>query len=298
MKIGILGTYPRDEVVTPHRDMAVSGIYPAQKTPPRNGSPVYSSMDAFMADSDVLFIARDAPSVYEITKEGVKATRHLFFEFPFILSQDQLAHLYGLSAESRSLVQLNQSLLHHPLYEAVKQEVAPGQVVVRIDSPTHYQTPESMQGLIFEVASMLKDVVGSGVRSFTTHVIQTPAESLVPGSYQLNLAFDNGCHALMLVNHLTEKESFGVEFFQEGTHYELDMLKGEALNYERARAKSRRLKKAAPDYSQLTNKAFHDFLVSINQSRLPLTINEQGETAYNLARSLIQDIHYKRRLFS
>ncbi|MBS3806408.1 MAG: hypothetical protein KGY60_02785 [Bacteroidales bacterium] len=299
MKIGFIGSHPLNGrfVQSGKTQYGISGIFPGSSATETNHR-VFSSAESLLSVSDVLFIARDAASPYEIGKLAVKEARHLFIETPFSLETPQLDELFALSGESRSIICLNQPLPHHPLYEYYRSSFYPAKVVIRVDSAQRYRSPEAMQDLWFELSALLCDVIPSGVRRSSVHLVNGMQDELIPATYEVRLDFDNGAQALVLVNHHTEAESFEVEFFQEDGRYDMDLYSGEARHFKASTRRTSRLKRTVPAWQDLTIKALQHWLASVMDNRIPLTINEQGQAVHQLTRELLHNIHSKKQLFA
>ena len=299
MKIGFIGTpLPTGWLVElNNKPYGISGLYPGSMAREANFR-VFSSAESLLSVSDVLFIARDAFSPYEIGKLAVKEARHLFFEDPFLLEAGQLEELFALSGESRSIICLNQPLLHHPLYAHYKKSLHPGQVVIRVDSAQRYRSPEAMQQLWFDVAGLLWDVIPSRVRRSSVHIVNDTHNGVVPAAYMVRIDFDNGAQSHVLVSHLTEAENFKAEFFQEDGRVEMDLSSGKARHFKVHAGKTNGLRRTVPEWETLTSRAFDQWLISVIENRMPLTLNEQGQALHQLTRELLHKIHSRKQLFA
>ena len=298
MKIGFIGTHPLNGPFAPSgkTEYGISGVFPGSLAPKTNLR-VFSSAETLLSVSDVLFIARDATSAYEIGKLAVKEARHLFIETPFVMEAGQMEELFALSGESRSILFLNQRLPHHPLYEYYRSSLHPDQLVIRIDSAQKHRSAEAMQDLWFDVASLLCDVIPSGVRRSSVHIVNDSRDVGIPAAYKVRLDFDNGAQALVLVNHLTEAESFEAEFFQGDGRWDMDLYSGKARHFKTSTRKTTRLKRTVPPWPELTSKVLHYWLESVMENKIPLTINEQGQAVHDLTRTLLNKIHSQKQLF-
>jgi len=299
MKIGIIGTpQPGDKLVqSGHKGYGISGIFPGASAPDPNLH-VFPSAESLLSVSDVLFIARDASFPYEIAKVAVKESKHLYVESPFSLEPGEMEELFVLCEESRSVLFLDQPLLHHPLYEHYRKALHPGQVVLRVDSARRYRSLAAMQDLWFDLSALLCDVIPSGIRRSSVHIVNDRKDDRVPAAYEVRIDFDNGAQAQVLVNHLTEDESFGAEFFQEDGRYEMGFHSGKARHFKASTGRTSRLKRTAPSWQDLTHYAFERWITAIRESRIPLTINEQGQAVYQLTGELLHKIHSKKQLFA
>jgi len=300
MKLGFIGNHPlMEQLGSPHHgDIEVSGMYEPGSGANGTDVGVYTTAEPLVLASDVLFVSHLAASPFDICKLAVKESRHLFFETPFILGQEQLEVLYDLARESQSIIRLNQGLLHHPLFLQLMGELDPGMVIFRVDSASQYFSHASLEYLMFEVASLLRGCISSGLRKAYSHVVPFSPPRDIPSVCQVRLDFDNGASAMVLVNHLTSAESFGVEFFQDTGRYSLDLKQGTAWIYSPAGNNSHRLEKDVPDPAAMTHEDLAGFLQTLSLGRVPLTIREKGEAVYQLARYMIEHLFSKMQLLA
>ena len=299
MKIGFIGTPSLSgQLFHPvNGKYEVSGIFSGTAAAEK-GLKMYSSAEALIGGSDVLFISRNAPEAFEAGKMAVKEARHLFIESAFSMEPDQLEELYGLSEESRSMVYLGQPLPYHPLYVHLRKSLYPGLILIRIDSAAQYRSKEAMQQLWFDVASLVYDAVPYGVRRTGVHIVHNPQDARVPAACQVRIDFSNGAQTMVLVNHFTGQEGFMAEFYQEEGRYQLDLYSGKALHYQVSSGETAEVKKAAPGWDTLMAESFNSWVEAVLSGRIPLTLNEQGQAVYQLTRELLAQIDYRKQLFA
>jgi predicted dehydrogenase len=298
MKIGFIGTHPMLEQLF-HIDQKgydVVGVYSHASPDSLSGVRIYSTARALVQESDVIFMGQTAPAPFETGKLAVKESRHLFLESPFTLEAGQLDELYGLAAESRSMVKLNQRLLHHPVYKHLEASLHPGQIFIRVDAVGQSGPNDKMHELWFELSALLCHTIPSGIRRTGSHVVIPSSDLEGPVACQAHVDFDNGASAMVLVNHLAEGESLQAEFFQQEGRYLMDFYTGKALSFRSTDSKAQEVEKKSPSWHSLTVEAFRAWTTAANNGKLPLTINEQGQAVYHLASQLLDKLQQRRRL--
>jgi len=300
MKIGFIGAHPFLKQMGHSKSSKheVTGLYAGEGSADGYSAREFKDGRALISESDVLFVGSSAGWVFELCKTAVREARHLYLESPLMLSSQELSSLYEMARESYSIIKVNQQLIHHPLYLSIRKHVDPVMVIMRIDSAGHYRNWQAMGQLLYETSGLLRSMVHSGVRKMISHIVPAPDSSVLPPACQVRLDFDNGCAALILVNHMTLDESFKMEFIGTNARQEINLTTGEGMSYDPKKRKNQRFTKPIVSEQELAAKDIAWYLEALNQPRPPLVINEEGEAVHELARTMQHQLENKMELFA
>ena len=286
MKIGIIGESESvKEIIKEGRRFSFSGYYsynkktPEIKLPPRIQK--YTTAQELIKDSNVLYI-NESPDSFEIAKQAIKTSTHIFFESPFILSENQFNELFDLAHETNVLLKFNQKILQKNVYKKINSKVEPDLIKMRIDSSEKSTQDEAAKEGIFEFATLLRNNIKSGIRKINTY--KDPKTNKY---FSLNIQLDNDSHCELLFNSIAHEDSFGLEFFYPNKviYVNFHANKIKFINHKTTSTKD------TSSQQDLTKKELEDFITNLPKlSTMPINIREENQYLLYFTYRLVEKV--------
>jgi hypothetical protein len=285
MKIGIIGfSESVNEMLQDSRNLAFSGYYTSEnksldsKTINKHPDP-----QSILENSDILYINRDAKA-FEIAKNAIKASTHLFFESPFIFTENQFNELFDLADENNVLLKFNQKVLQKEIYKKVTSKKEPDLLKVRVENPTEKNEEALQKKAIFEFASIFRNNIKSGIRKINA------CTNKQSGKYfTLNIYLDNDSNCELLFNSISREQQYSVELFYPDRLVFVDLIN----NNLAVTTKNNSKETEAKQKPNLIGKELNDFITNLPKlSSMPITIREENQyllyVTYRLAEKIFQ----------
>lgn len=273
MKIGIIGESENvSEILKESYNFSYSGYYISNNKNPEPELPrkvqKYTSAEVLISDSDILYI-NENPEAFEIAKQAIKTSTHIFFESPFIFSENKFNELFDLAHETNVLLKFNQKILQKNVYKKINGNAEPDLIKIRIDSAGETAKNNFARQEIFEFATILRDNIKSGIRKINTY-----KDERTNKYFSLNIQLDNDSHCELLFNSIAHTGSFFLEFFYPNKviHVDFTENKIKSTNHKTTSTKDTSQKQ------NLTKKELNDFITNLPKlTTMPITIREENQ---------------------
>ncbi len=286
MKIGIIGESESvKEILKEGRRFSFSGYYRNNTEESALNLPAkiqkYSSAQDLIADSNVLYINKSSEA-FEIAKQAIKSSTHIFFESPFILSENNFNELFDLAHETNVLIKFNQKILQKRVYKKINGKAEPDLIKTRINFSEKSAENDAARAGIFEFATILRDNIKSGIRKINTYKDQKTNKY-----FSLNIQLDNESHCELLYNSISHEDEFSFEFFYPKKVVYVNFYENKIKFIN---PKTTSTKDAVPQ-QDLTKKELEEFITNLPKlSTMPINIREENQYLLYLTCRLVENV--------
>jgi len=288
MKIGFIG-YNKNikriiDQINKSRNLSLSGIYSLEND--QNKS-VTLNQQEITSQSDIIYISEEETE-FSLCRHALKASKHLFFESPFIFSISEFRELFELAKESDSLIHFNQYFLNQPIHKKIAK-LSPGIMNCQISSPTEKNEKKEQKHYIFQLISIIQNIKKTGIRKISAH-----PDSDKKDQYMLLLIqFDNGLAVSTVINSICKENEFRIQALQQNQHHKIDLLKHEIITHQ-LKVKQNQTEINKQQFKSKENLFFEEikhFLTLISsKDEKPVTIKEKSEEIMELTHKVMEAI--------
>lgn len=177
-----------------------------------------------LENSDLLIFPNPNNSFLPFITEAIYHSKAIFLDHIKNYSCEQLDYIAKLLVEAKTNLRVLHNNLFHEVFEKYIENYT--QPLVIESKLSILKTQDLIANMMEEVVCCLS-LVKSNIRKIKTHF--ATANSQIPDIYYVNLEFDNGCFANILLTALGEKENKSMEIIGLNAQHKLNFSK---LNYQ------------------------------------------------------------------
>lgn len=190
-----------------------------------HGLTAYDSVEALIADVDVIDVVTPTLSHYECSSQAIRAHRHVFVEKPITNTLDEAKSLMKLAHEADVKMQVGHVERFNPAFVTAKHA---------FDEPRFIETHRLSQfnprgtdvsvvlDLMIHDIDIVLSVVGGNVKNISASGVAVLSES--PDIANARIEFDNGCVANLTASRISLKQMRKSRFFQKDAYIAVDFL--------------------------------------------------------------------------
>ncbi|MDN3707005.1 Gfo/Idh/MocA family oxidoreductase [Myroides ceti] len=234
LKIGVLGAGHLGKIhlrlLNQSEKYELVGFYDplasnAEKVAQEFGYRVFKSIDALIAEVDVVDIVTPTLSHYECAVQAIKAGRHIFLEKPISNTVTEAEHIIALAKEYGVKGQVGHVERFNPAFMAVKNKINNPMFIethrLAEFNPRGTDVPVVLDLMIHDIDAILS-VVQSKVKEI--HATGTAVISDSPDIANARIEFENGCVANITSSRISMKNMRKARFFQKDAYISVDYL--------------------------------------------------------------------------
>ncbi|WP_448607100.1 Gfo/Idh/MocA family protein [Paenimyroides ceti] len=234
LKIGVLGAGHLGKIhlrlLNQSEKYELVGFYDplasnAEKVAQEFGYRVFKSVDALIAEVDVVDIVTPTLSHYECAVQAIKAGRHIFLEKPISNTVTEAEHIIALAKEYGVKGQVGHVERFNPAFMAVKNKINNPMFIethrLAEFNPRGTDVPVVLDLMIHDIDAILS-VVQSKVKEI--HATGTAVISDSPDIANARIEFENGCVANITSSRISMKNMRKARFFQKDAYISVDYL--------------------------------------------------------------------------
>ncbi|ARV12947.1 Gfo/Idh/MocA family protein [Gilvibacter sp. SZ-19] len=189
------------------------------------GYKAYPSLEALIADCDMVDVVTPTLYHFETAKKVIEAGKHLFIEKPITTTVEEAEALRALAKKHKVRGQVGQVERFNPAFRAV---------VDRFDNPmfieSHRLAEFNPRGtdvsvvldLMIHDIDVILSVVKSPVKSVTSNGVSVISST--PDIANARIEFENGCIANLTASRISLKNMRKSRFFQKDAYISVDFL--------------------------------------------------------------------------
>lgn len=286
MKIGIIGLSENvKEMLGDSARLSILGYYVTDSSSADSeyieSLEEYSSARELTEQSDILYINED-PNAFEIAKDAIKASTHLFLESPFLFSENMFNDLFELARENNVLLRFNQKILQKEIYKKISSNKEPGLLKFRVEQPENNDVKTLQKQVIFEFSSLIRDNINSGIRK-----INLSKDKQYGRYFSLTIQMDNDCGCELLFNTIAQEKQINLELFYPNKLLFIDFTNDKMISRNH---KDNKTKKAEQKRNLMT-KELDDFKTNLSKLKsMPITIREENQYLLYVANRLSEKL--------
>lgn len=190
------------------------------------GIRAFDSVDALVAEVDVVDIVTPTLSHFECATTALRASKHVFIEKPITNTIDEARVLMGLSEEANVKVQVGHVERFNPAYVAARSAIQKPQFIeahrLAEFNPRGTDVSVVLDLMIHDIDIILS-ATGANVKKVSASGVAVVSET--PDIANARLEFDNGCVANLTASRISLKNMRKVRFFQRDAYIAVDFLK-------------------------------------------------------------------------
>ena len=234
LKIGVLGAGHLGKIhlrlLNQSEKYELVGFYDplasnAEKVAQEFGYRVFKSIDALIAEVDVVDIVTPTLSHYECAVQAIKAGKHIFLEKPISNTVTEAEHIIALAKEYGVKGQVGHVERFNPAFMAVKNKINNPMFIethrLAEFNPRGTDVPVVLDLMIHDIDAILS-VVQSKVKEI--HATGTAVISDSPDIANARIEFENGCVANITSSRISMKNMRKARFFQKDAYISVDYL--------------------------------------------------------------------------
>lgn len=197
----------------------------AEKVAQEFGYRVFNSIDALIAEVDVVDIVTPTLSHYDCAVQAIKAGKHIFLEKPISNTVTEAEHIIALAKEYGVKGQVGHVERFNPAFMAVKNKINNPMFIethrLAEFNPRGTDVPVVLDLMIHDIDAILS-VVQSKVKEI--HATGTAVISDSPDIANARIEFENGCVANVTSSRISMKNMRKARFFQKDAYISVDYL--------------------------------------------------------------------------
>ena len=197
----------------------------AEKVAQEFGYRVFNSIDALIAEVDVVDIVTPTLSHYDCAVQAIKAGKHIFLEKPISNTVTEAEHIIALAKEYGVKGQVGHVERFNPAFMAVKNKINNPMFIethrLAEFNPRGTDVPVVLDLMIHDIDAILS-VVPSKVKEI--HATGTAVISDSPDIANARIEFENGCVANVTSSRISMKNMRKARFFQKDAYISVDYL--------------------------------------------------------------------------
>ncbi len=234
LKIGVLGAGHLGKIhlrlLNQSEKYELVGFYDplasnAEKVAQEFGYRVFKSIDALIAEVDVVDIVTPTLSHYDCAVQAIKAGKHIFLEKPISNTVTEAEHIIALAKEYGVKGQVGHVERFNPAFMAVKNKINNPMFIethrLAEFNPRGTDVPVVLDLMIHDIDAILS-VVQSKVKEI--HATGTAVISDSPDIANARIEFENGCVANITSSRISMKNMRKARFFQKDAYISVDYL--------------------------------------------------------------------------
>lgn len=197
----------------------------AEKVAAEFGYKAFDSIEALIAEVEVVDIVTPTLSHYDCAVQAIKAGKHIFLEKPISNTIEEAEHIIALTKEYQVKGQVGHVERFNPAFIAVKNKINNPMFIethrLAEFNPRGTDVPVVLDLMIHDIDAILS-VVKSPVKE--VHATGTAVISDSPDIANARIEFENGCVANITSSRISMKNMRKARFFQKDAYITVDYL--------------------------------------------------------------------------
>lgn len=197
----------------------------AEKVAAEFGYKAFNSIEALIAEVEVVDIVTPTLSHYDCAVQAIKAGKHIFLEKPISNTIEEAEHIIALTKEYQVKGQVGHVERFNPAFIAVKNKINNPMFIethrLAEFNPRGTDVPVVLDLMIHDIDAILS-VVKSPVKE--VHATGTAVISDSPDIANARIEFENGCVANITSSRISMKNMRKARFFQKDAYITVDYL--------------------------------------------------------------------------
>jgi predicted dehydrogenase len=185
----------------------------------------FPTIDALLAEVDVVDIVTPTLSHFDCAKQALKAGKHIFIEKPITKRYEEAKELRAFAKEHRVRGQVGHVERFNPAFTAVKDSINNPMFIethrLAEFNPRGTDVPVVLDLMIHDIDIILS-VVNSKVKNISASGISVISQT--PDIANARIEFENGCVANLTASRISMKNMRKSRFFQKDAYISVDFL--------------------------------------------------------------------------
>jgi predicted dehydrogenase len=234
LKIGVLGAGHLGKIhlklLNQSKKYQLVGFYDPNQTHGLNvekefGYTYYNSIDALIADCDVVDVVTPTLSHYDCAIKAISKGKHVFIEKPITNTVQEAENIRLLLSENNLRGQVGHVERFNPAFKAIKSHINSPMFIeahrLAEFNPRGTDVPVVLDLMIHDIDIILS-VVKSEVSAVSASGVSVISDT--PDIANARIEFENGCVANLTASRISMKNMRKTRFFQKDAYISVDFL--------------------------------------------------------------------------
>lgn len=234
LKIGVLGAGHLGKIhlklLNQSKKYQLVGFYDPNQTHGLNvekefGYTYYNSIDALIADCDVVDVVTPTLSHYDCAIKAISKGKHVFIEKPITNTVQEAENIRLLLSENNLRGQVGHVERFNPAFKAIKSHINSPMFIeahrLAEFNPRGTDVPVVLDLMIHDIDIILS-VVNSEVSTVSASGVSVISDT--PDIANARIEFENGCVANLTASRISMKNMRKTRFFQKDAYISVDFL--------------------------------------------------------------------------
>lgn len=234
LKIGVLGAGHLGKIhlklLNQSKKYQLVGFYDPNQTHGLNvekefGYTYYNSIDALIADCDVVDVVTPTLSHYDCAIKAISKGKHVFIEKPITNTVQEAENIRLLLSENNLRGQVGHVERFNPAFKAIKSHINSPMFIeahrLAEFNPRGTDVPVVLDLMIHDIDIILS-VVKSEVSTVSASGVSVISDT--PDIANARIEFENGCVANLTASRISMKNMRKTRFFQKDAYISVDFL--------------------------------------------------------------------------
>lgn len=234
LKIGVLGAGHLGKIhlklLSQSKKYQLVGFYDPNQTHGLNvekefGYTYYNSIDALIADCDVVDVVTPTLSHYDCAIKAISKGKHVFIEKPITNTVQEAENIRLLLSENNLRGQVGHVERFNPAFKAIKSHINSPMFIeahrLAEFNPRGTDVPVVLDLMIHDIDIILS-VVKSEVSAVSASGVSVISDT--PDIANARIEFENGCVANLTASRISMKNMRKTRFFQKDAYISVDFL--------------------------------------------------------------------------
>ena len=234
LKIGVLGAGHLGKIhlklLNQSKKYQLVGFYDPNQTHGLNvekefGYTYYNSIDALIADCDVVDVVTPTLSHYDCAIKAISKGKHVFIEKPITNTVQEAENIRLLLSENNLRGQVGHVERFNPAFKAIKSHLNSPMFIeahrLAEFNPRGTDVPVVLDLMIHDIDIILS-VVNSEVSTVSASGVSVISDT--PDIANARIEFENGCVANLTASRISMKNMRKTRFFQKDAYISVDFL--------------------------------------------------------------------------
>ena len=197
----------------------------AEKVAAEFGYPLFESVDALIANVDVVDIVTPTLAHHQVAKQALLQKKHVFIEKPITNTVEEAEELIQLSKKYQVKGQVGHVERFNPAFRAVTDLIEQPMFIeahrLAEFNPRGTDVPVVLDLMIHDIDTILS-VVRSEVKTISASGVSVISDT--PDIANARIEFENGCVANLTASRISLKNMRKSRFFQKDAYISVDFL--------------------------------------------------------------------------
>ena len=255
--------------------------------------PVFQSIKETIEQSEVVDIASEANSHFDIAAQALRKSCHVFIDRPLSSSLPEAKKLVELAFEANVKVQIGHMERFNPSFILASEYInQPNYIEIRRMQTVENNSQHVVLDMMIQDIDIILSIANSDIKKIQARGHSLNSDNLV--MVNANIVFDNGCVANLTSSKIAHEKSSSMHIFQEENSLFIDLTNNtvQQTSYDaKLGAKRTHLLQNKKPYNAL-DKEFESFYKSIENNTTPDVSLMDGSRALEVAFRILDRVAY------